>query len=270
MSIVMNDNTATPGPPDSPGHPAGHAADTAVGQALAAAAADPARVGDLLDVLGRGRLWVPLPDDGRPVTDGSAVDLPTVTYLGADFVPAYTSAQLLQEAGEPEVNGEKLLVPHVVVRTVDLARLLPPGLGIALNPGLPASVPVYPEGVAYLARAEQHEDAGRVTVGPLPGHPDALLSAVRAGLSAVPAAREASAAWLSVEGSGEGLIFSVALDEPADSGAQADVIGVLERSAAQEPQDAQYPIDVTFPGEGEPDPIDEWISAFAAPFYRRY
>ena len=30
-----------------------------------------------------------------------------------------------------------------------------------------------------------------------------------------------------------------------------------------------FPIDVTFPGEGEPDQVDEWISAHAEPFYIR-
>src|SRR6476646_7621887 len=59
--------------------------------ALAAAAKDPDQVTDLLDELSRGRLWLPLPD-ASPVTDGSAVVLPTVTYLGAEFVPAFTSA----------------------------------------------------------------------------------------------------------------------------------------------------------------------------------
>jgi hypothetical protein len=54
--------------------------------ALDAAVKDPDRVTDLLDELGRGRIWLPLPAD-RPVTDGSAVLLPTVTYLGAEFVP---------------------------------------------------------------------------------------------------------------------------------------------------------------------------------------
>ena len=37
----------------------------------------------MLDELSRGRLWLPLPEV-RPVTDGSAVVLPTVTYLGAE------------------------------------------------------------------------------------------------------------------------------------------------------------------------------------------
>ena len=29
------------------------------------------------------------------------------------------------------------------------------------------------------------------------------------------------------------------------------------------------PIDVTFPGENEPDQVDAWISAYAEPFYIR-
>ena len=60
------------------------------------------------------------------------------------------------------------------------------------------------------------------------------------------------------------------LDDPADSGAQALVIAALEEAAQRVPAEAGFPIDVTFPGEGDPDPIDEWVSAFASPFYRRY
>src|SRR5690242_1695869 len=58
----------------------------AIEDALATAVKDPDRVTALLDELSRGRLWLPLPD-ASPVTDGSAVLLPTVTYLGAEFVP---------------------------------------------------------------------------------------------------------------------------------------------------------------------------------------
>jgi hypothetical protein len=59
------------------------------------------RLGELLDVLSGGRLWVPLPDDVHPVTDGSAVTLPTVTYLGRDFIPAFTAARQLRQSLEP-------------------------------------------------------------------------------------------------------------------------------------------------------------------------
>ncbi len=77
-------------------------------RALAEAARDPDRIGDLLDELSRALPWLPLPDDEGPVTDGSAVVLPTVTYLGAEFVPAFVSARRLTDwhgAGED-------VVPH--------------------------------------------------------------------------------------------------------------------------------------------------------------
>ena len=62
--------------------------DDTVERAFELAAADPARLDDLLGALRLGWLWVPLPDDGAPVTDGSAVQLPTVRYLGDTFIPA--------------------------------------------------------------------------------------------------------------------------------------------------------------------------------------
>jgi len=70
------------------------AAPAVIEDALATAVKYPERVTALLDELSRGRLWLPLPD-ASPVTDGSAVMLPTVTYLGAEFVPAFTSAKRL-------------------------------------------------------------------------------------------------------------------------------------------------------------------------------
>jgi len=84
---------------------------TPIEQALAEAARDPDRIGDLLDELSRGMLWVPLPDDDGPVTDGSAVVLPIVTYLGAEFVPAFVSARRLTDW----YGGGEDVVPHIVV-----------------------------------------------------------------------------------------------------------------------------------------------------------
>lgn len=262
MKIVTSDNTAAP---------ADRGADvSAVERALTAAVQDAARVGDLLDELSRGRLWVPLPDDGLPVTDGSAVTLPTVTYLGSDFIPAFTSADRLRgAAAEPGTAVPPHVVPHVVVPAAELARRLPATLGIALNPGAGESVPVYPEGVAYLAAAHYPEPASRIRVGHPPAEPGALLSEIKALLRSVPAARAAATAWLSVDSAGEGLVISVTLDDPGDEAAQDAVVGAIERAAAAAPQDTAFPIDVTFPGEGEPDQVDEWTSACASPFYVR-
>ena len=230
--------------------------------ALAAAAKDHDRITDLLDLLRRARLWLPLPDGG-PVTDGSAVLLPTVTYLGAEFVPAFTSAERLSHWQQDDPR-------HIVVPAADLARLLPPEMGIALNPGAEASVPIYPEGISQLTAATLPPSctaagSSEVRVGHPPADPVTLLGEVRTALRTVPAVRRASRAWLTVPRRGEGLIISVTLDDPADAAARDAVMEAIQRAAALVPQ--EFPIDVTFPGEGAPDQVDEWIAACAEPFY---
>ncbi len=259
--------------------------------ALAAAVSDAGRIGDLLAALRTARLWLPLPADGAKAIRGTAVTLPIVSYLGSDFVPAYSSAELLQRFAQPPDGadppatgslgtgslgtaslgtGSPAPVPHVVVRAADLARLLPPSVGIALNAGASESVPVYPQGVSYLAAEDQASDLDRISVGPLPVRPDGLLAGIAAGLMAIAPVRDASAAWLSVEFAGEGLLISVTLDDPADAHIQDLVAGAVERAAWEAaPPDASFPIDVTFPGNGERDHLDERVSAVASPFYRR-
>jgi hypothetical protein len=266
-------------------------------QALAAAAKDPDRVTDLLDELSRGRLWLPLPEDERPVTDGSAVVLPTVTYLGAEFVPAFTSVPELvawhsrsRDAGlaaacpgptaaaaEPDAgdlaglqspDGPFAAMPHIVVPAAELARLLPGGMGIALNPGAETSVPIYPEGVGYLAAAWASADGAQVRVGRPPSEPVTLLAEMRVVLDAIPDVQQAARAWLSVAGEGEGLIISVMLRDPDSEAAHVEVLGAIERAVRAVPAPG-FPIDVTFPGEGDPDELEGWIAAQAEPFYIR-
>src|SRR5690242_8522193 len=196
LSIVTETNLATAGRLSVPAQ-AGVVISTGgrdddVERALAAAVRDPAWLGGLLDALAAGRLWLPLPGDGQRVTDGSAVHLPTVRYLGQAFVPAYTSAARLLRAAGAGDGGERdrpAMPPHAVVRAADLARRLPPGLGIAINPGESESVPVYPAGVAQLAAERAVLGGRRISVGPLPVTPALLLTAIREGIGSVRAAR---------------------------------------------------------------------------------
>ncbi|HEY3734925.1 MAG TPA: enhanced serine sensitivity protein SseB C-terminal domain-containing protein [Streptosporangiaceae bacterium] len=241
--------------------------DEAVARALAAAIKDADRVADLLDVLSDGRLWVPLPDDGRPVTDGSSLTLPTVTYLGSEFVPAFTSADELISLMTDPADGPPPVIPHVIVPAADLARALPPDLGIALNPGAGASVPVYPAGVAHLAGASRQ--AGGIMISEPPAASARLLREVSTQLRSVPAVREARTAWLSVTGQGEGLVISIDLANPADAAAQDAAARAVERAAALVSDDAGFAIDVTFPGEAEPNPVADSVAASTAPFYLR-
>ncbi len=247
--------------------PATPATSAAIEHALAAAVKDPDHVTDLLDELSRGRLWLPLPD-ARPVTDGSAVRLPTVTYLGAEFVPAFTSAGRLASWLDRDPVPPFAAMPHIVVAAADLARRMPAGVGIALNPGAEASVPIYPEGVGYLAATLVVTDGAQVRVGRPPADPVPLLSEIRTALNLVPGVRQASRAWLSVSGQGEGLVISVTLDDPASQTAHRQVLDAVQRAVQGVPQQG-FPIDVTFPGESEPDQVDAWISAYAEPFYIR-
>jgi SseB protein N-terminal domain len=251
----------------SPGHDLGGSA--LVEQAISAATSNASRIAELFDALRTARLWLPLPEDGPAVTPGGAVRLPTVVYLGSEFVAAYTSAELLTASAQRGTRTRDGDIPHAVARAADLARLLPPDIGIALNAGADQSVPIYPQGVTFLAADPDAAERGRVTVGPLPCQPDGLLAGIRAGLAGIPQARRAAAAWLSVQFSGEGVIISVTLDQPADPAAQDAVIAALTRAAEAAPHDVDWPLDVTFPGEGEPDDIDRWIAAFAEPFYSR-
>jgi hypothetical protein len=105
-------------------------------------------------------------------------------------------------------------------------------------------------------------------VGRPPADSVPLLSEVRSALSTVPAVRQASRAWLSVPGEGEGLVISVTLDAPGSDTAQVEVLGTIERTVQHGPGQ-EFPIDVTFPGEGEPEQMDAWITAHAELFYIR-
>jgi hypothetical protein len=60
----------------------------------------------------------------------------------------------------------------------------------------------------------------------------------------------------------------VTLDDPGSQDAHQEVLDAVQRAVAAVP-DLRFPIDVTFPGESEPDQVDAWISANAEPFYIR-
>jgi hypothetical protein len=292
---------------------------------LASALADPGLLPALLAELAGTRLWVPLPVRRRPFTDGTAIRLPLIGYTetDTDFVPCFTSVQRLTRwADDVEADagsgadidefrfggagrqwqraGDARVVPHVVVPAAGLARRLPAGLGLALNPGDAPGLPLFPESVSYLARLDG-PTAAAIAVGHPPAEPLALLNAVRAGLRRLRFVRSASRAWLTVPGLGEGLVISVALDDPASEPAQRAVIGALLGAVASVPLHVPFPVDVAFAGEpadiagepesaggeqepaggepaggdhgpdGEPtlDVIAEWMSRNTRPFYTR-
>src|SRR3984885_9647284 len=210
-----------------------------VERVLASPIAAPGQLPALLAELAGTRLWVPLPVRQRPFTDGTAVRLPLVGYAGTDidFVPCFTSVQRLTAwADDVEADarsgdaadefrfggsgrqwrraGDARVVPHVVVPAAGLARRLPAGLGLALNPDGAPGLPLFPESVGYLARLGE---PGPVAIGGgiPPTEPLALLTEVRARLRRLRFVRSASRAWLSLPDRGEGLVIAGALADPA-------------------------------------------------------
>jgi hypothetical protein len=129
-------------------------------------------------------------------------------------------------------------------------------------------VPIYPEGVGYLAASLVVTDGTPIRAGRPPADPLSLLSEIRTVLSYVSGVRQASRAWLSIPGRGKGLVISVTLDDPASETAHREVLDAVEGAVLTAPGEG-FPIGVTFPGEGEPDLLDAWISAHAEPFYIR-
>jgi len=166
-----------------------------------------------------------------------------------------------------------------------LARLVPaaqPAAPWSVGTGTADAHPATPWPPALRPSADWSLAPGRpeppaapaVLVGHPPAEPRALLDETRAGLRLLRSVRYASRAWLSVPGRGEGLVISVALDDPGSEARRGTVIDALEHARAAVPLRVPFPVDVTFPGEtipGEhsPDLIDDWITRNTRPFYTR-
>ncbi|MDG4866181.1 SseB family protein, partial [Streptomyces sp. T-3] len=110
----------------------------------ASVGAGPSAGGRLVEVLGRSRVWIPLPNGGSP--DSPNLDLPTMDIGGAAYVPVFSSEQQFRQ-----VVGEHMA--YTVAPAVEFARGLPPLLGIAVNPDGTVGVPLPPPAVAELCRA---------------------------------------------------------------------------------------------------------------------
>ncbi|MGH3211829.1 MAG: SseB family protein [Trebonia sp.] len=248
-------------------------------RALAVVVADPAQLPGLLTELATTPLWLPLPERQRPFTDGAAVRLPLIGQQGVEFVPCFTSVQRLTAWADladaaTRRAGDARAVPHLVVPAAGLARRLPAGVGLALNPDSVPGLPLYPGCVPFLASIDQPWFGTATVPGGLighpPGEPTALLAETRAALAALPAVRRAAAAWVAVPGEGAGLVIAVSLDEPSDEPGRAAAVDAVERAAAAVPLRVPFPLDVTFPGERPgPDAINEWIAGNIRPFYVR-
>jgi hypothetical protein len=245
-------------------------------QVLAAALTDPGATPRVVEVLRRSHVYVPLPNGGGP---GSAtLDLPGMDLGGAPYVPVFSSEeQLRRGSGDP-------LMPFAVAPMWEFARGLPVGVGIAVNPGGVAGIPIPAQGVAELCRGprgdhgapalhESPDAAARPAGGarvllrqPGPGEePVAFLTAAAGELALLPVVLSARRALASVEGAPERLFVGVELDswQPEDKEAATQALG---RALGAVP--LPWQVDIVLLDVAQ-DPIGDWMLESVAPFFER-
>jgi hypothetical protein len=137
--------TEAPAAPRGGGWPANE-----LEEVLSAALGDPGATPRIVEVLGRSQLWIPLPG-GAPATDqfgDPSVGLPGMQLHGLPYVPVFSSEEQFRRAAPG--------MPYAVMPACDFARGLPPGVGMAVNPGGAVGIPLPAIAVEDICRAGAH------------------------------------------------------------------------------------------------------------------
>ncbi|MFJ6213103.1 enhanced serine sensitivity protein SseB C-terminal domain-containing protein [Streptomyces sp. NPDC092296] len=235
-------------------------------QVLTAALGDPGATARVFEVLARSQVWVPLPSGGAP--ESGALDLPTIELAGAPYVPVFSSEeQFRRTAGN---------IGYAVAPMWELARGLPLGVGIAVNPEAPVGIPVPPEGVGELCRGPR-EDRWSAVPSAAPGarvglrepepyeEPVEFLMAAASELAALPVVLSARRALATVEGDAPLLFVGVELDSwtEQDKAVASEALG---RALGAVPLPWQVRIVLLDVAQ---DPVGDWMVQRVAPFYTR-
>ncbi|MFE6740476.1 enhanced serine sensitivity protein SseB [Streptomyces tubercidicus] len=246
-------------------------------EVLSASVGHPGAGGRIVEVLGRSRLWVPLPEGGGPESAGPGargLDLPTVELDGAPYVPVYSSEQEYLR-----VVGSHL--SFTVAPAREFARGLPPQIGIAVNPDGTVGVPLPPPAVAELCR-ERHPgqpefqglpSGGRVRLFEPDWQDEPVDFLASAGLefSGAGIVLTARRALASVEGDTPALFVGVqvAADATAlhDGTARQTVLSALGRALGAVP--LPWPVQLVMLDLAQGDPVAEWMLGRVRPFYAR-
>ncbi|MFG2096519.1 enhanced serine sensitivity protein SseB [Streptomyces sp. NPDC048612] len=246
-------------------------------EVLSASVGHPGAGGRIVEVLGRSRLWVPLPEGGGPESAGpgaAGLDLPTVELDGAPYVPVYSSEQEFLR-----VIGSHM--SFTVAPAREFARGLPPQLGIAVNPDGTVGVPLPPPAVAELCRDRHvgHHDieglpsGGRVRLfePDWQDEPVDFLAAAGLEFSGAGIVLSARRALASVEGDTPALFVGVqvAADVAAlqDGTARQAVLSALGRALGAVPM--PWPVQLVMLDLAQGDPVAGWMLERVRPFYAR-
>ncbi|GAA1823782.1 enhanced serine sensitivity protein SseB [Planosporangium flavigriseum] len=223
--------------------------------ALASLRAGAGSVDQLLQALADSQLWVPLPDG---VAEGAQARLPVMVIDEQPYVVVYTSAeQYARGAGQQA---------HMVISGRELAGILAEMLGLAVNPGAEAGLPIRPEGVRYLRGGRRTIPAGQqIRLGDPAEEPQALLAALATAFEAVPAVIVARRALAQTGDEPPFLLIGVEADQSVGDWREAALAAANAAVAAAPPPLA---VDTVFLDDAT-DPVTAWMLAHTEPFYRR-
>lgn len=234
-------------------------------EVLSASLGNPSAMPRLIEVLGRSKVWVPLPNGGWPGEPG--FDLPTVELDGVLHVPVFSSEQQFRLAADGM---------HCAVAPVhEFARGLPPGVGLAVNPGGAVGVPLPPAAVAELCRSGRGDPAdgpprasgARVRLWE-PEHdqePVDFLAAAAGEFAVTPVVLTARRALAAVEAQPPALFVGVELDrwQEDDRAAAMDALGRALGAVPPAWQVHLILLDVA------QDPVGDWMLDTVPPFFAR-
>ncbi|MFK0042698.1 enhanced serine sensitivity protein SseB [Streptomyces sp. NPDC090741] len=216
----------------------------------------------IVEVLGRSRLWVPLPGGGGPDAAGG-LTLPTMEINGAPYVPVYSSEAQFRACAGPAMD-------FAVAPAVEFARGLPPQLGIAVNPEGAVGVPLPPPAVAELCRTGRTPLDGPATGGRVRLYepdwqedPVDFLAVAAEEFRATGVVAAAHRCLASVEGGAPELYIGVRLLgwEPEMRNAPMDALGrALARVAPP------WPVQLILLDAAQ-DPVVDFIAERVRPFY---
>lgn len=243
-------------------------------EVLAAAVGHPGAGGRIVEVLGRSRVWVPLPNGGGPQSAGPGargLDLPTVEMGGAPYVPVYSSEQEFVRAVGSHMS-------FTVAPALEFARGLPPQVGIVVNPEGTIGVPLPPAAVFALCRGGAQggdglPSGGRVRLFEPDWQEEPVDFLASAGLefSAAGIVLSARRALASIEGDTPALFVGVqvAADPAAlhDGRAREAVLSALGRALGAVP--VPWPVQLVMLDLAQGDPVADWMLERVRPFYSR-
>ncbi len=211
-------------------------------------------VEEFLDTLAESQVWVPLPAGTDP--SAGSVSLPTVTISGEPFVPVFTSKeQLTKSAGD---------VPHMVPPVPDFLRSLPEYLGLAINIGGDAGMPVRTAGVRRLRGERNVVPAGsRIRLGEPAQEPTALLSALASEFRPLAKVLAVRRGWAQIGDASPGLILGIELTT-YDTEAKEAALTAVREAVSRVPE--AFSVDAVFMDDAT-DSVVGWLKDNVTPFY---